>query len=216
MKSPFCKPNSRHKVALIGIEWDVMDLIESIPELEVVGFFDLNPQSELKGFLHLGNDDSWFEFRKKEPTVKIALALDFPNIRAHLFEHYGEESIITLISPHAYVSPRASIGHGSLIQRGVTVMPQAEIGTNCKINVNATVHHEAQIGNFCTLAPSSLVLGRVVIEDQVYVGAGAIIRQRCRIGKGATIGAGAVVVKDVPPGVTVVGVPAKTLQPKKN
>jgi acyl-[acyl carrier protein]--UDP-N-acetylglucosamine O-acyltransferase len=91
-------------------------------------------------------------------------------------------------------------------------MPHAKIGDACKINVNATIHHEAEVGNFCTLAPGCSVLGRVIIEDEVYVGAGAVIHQRCRIGRGSTIGAGAVVVKDVPSGVTVVGVPAKNIQ----
>jgi acetyltransferase-like isoleucine patch superfamily enzyme len=43
------------------------------------------------------------------------------------------------------------------------------------------------------------------------VGAGAVIRQGIQIGDGAVVGAGAVVVKDVPPGVTVVGVPARVL-----
>lgn len=80
--------------------------------------------------------------------------------------------------------------------------------TAVKSIVNATVHHEAEIGHFCTLAPGAQILGRVILEDRVYIDAGAIVRQRCRIGTGAIIGAGAVVVRDIPPGITVVGVPA--------
>lgn len=39
------------------------------------------------------------------------------------------------------------------------------------------------------------------------------VRQDIRIGENAIVGAGAVVVKDVPDGVVVVGVPARVLKP---
>ena len=51
----------------------------------------------------------------------------------------------------------------------------------------------------------------VVIEDDVWIGIGAILLKGVRIGRGARIGAGAVVTKDVPPGATVVGNPAKVV-----
>lgn len=195
-------------VAVVSVEWDVVDLIESIPELSMAGFFDPNPDLYVGEFNYFGSEDAWKKTQALIPGLKVVLALDFPSIRAHLFEFYGERSLLTLISPHAYVSHRSPIGVGSIIQRGVTVMPNVKIGNGCKLNINASVHHDVQIGHFSTLAPGSTLLGRVIVEDQVYVGAGAIIRQRCRIGRGATIGAGAVVVRDVPPGATVVGVPA--------
>ena len=44
-----------------------------------------------------------------------------------------------------------------------------------------------------------------------YIGSGAIIRQGLTIGAGAVVGMGAVVTKGVPPGVTVIGNPAKPL-----
>jgi serine O-acetyltransferase len=47
------------------------------------------------------------------------------------------------------------------------------------------------------------------IGNGVLIGAGAIILGNIRIGECARIGAGSVVVKDVPPRVTVVGVPAR-------
>lgn len=199
----------KEKVAIIGIEWDVVDLIESFSHLEISGFFDTNPDSHFGNFAFFGSDDSWQKVKTNNPSLKAILALDNPLLRARLFEHYGKKALVTLISPHSYISSRASVGEGSIVQRGVTIMPQAILGNGCKINVNATVHHEAKIGNFCTLAPGAQILGRVVLEDEVYIGAGAIIRQRCRIGKGSVVGAGAVVVRDIPPGITVVGVPAK-------
>lgn len=199
---------NKTKVAIVGIEWDVVDLIDSIPELEIAGFFDLVP-SELGGLTYLGPDTEWETIKKTDPSLKVVLALDDPDKRSELLEHYGSDSVISLPSPHAHISKRATIGIGSVIQRGAVIMPRAFLGDACKINVNATVHHEAQIGNFCTLAPGAQILGRVVLEEGVYVGAGAIIRQRCRIGSGSIIGAGAVVVHDVPPDVTVVGIPAK-------
>ena len=51
----------------------------------------------------------------------------------------------------------------------------------------------------------------VVIEDDVWIGIGAILLKGVRIGRGARIGAGAVVTKDVPPGATVAGNPAKIM-----
>ena len=195
-------------IAIVSLEWDVVDLIESLGVYAIVGFFEASSICATRDFRHLGGDEAWPKIRTDIPDLKIALAIDFPAARARLFAHYGAAAI-QIRSANAYVSPRADIGEGSIVQRGVTVMPHAEIGTACKLNVNCTVHHDARIGAFSTLAPGSQVLGNVTIEDRVYVGAGAVIRQRCRIGEGAVVGAGAVVVEDVPPGAVVVGVPAK-------
>ena len=51
--------------------------------------------------------------------------------------------------------------------------------------------------------------GRVNVGDHAFVGAGAVILPRLKIGAHAVIGAGAVVTRDVAPGSTVVGVPAR-------
>lgn len=196
-------------IAIVSLEWDVVDLIESIGAYRILGFFDASPECVTRDFRYLGTDDAWSRIRAEVPDLKIALAIDHPDARKRLFDHYGSAAIVGLQSPHAHVTGRASVGHGSIVQRGVTVMPHAQLEAGCKLNVNCTVHHEARIGAFTTLAPGSQILGNVTIGERVYVGAGAVIRQRCRIGDGAVIGAGAVVVADVPANATVVGVPAK-------
>lgn len=51
----------------------------------------------------------------------------------------------------------------------------------------------------------------VFIGDNVWIGGGAIILPGVNIGNGAMIGAGAVVTRDVQPGASVVGSPARTI-----
>ncbi|MDP1608995.1 MAG: hypothetical protein Q8L98_06755 [Chlamydiales bacterium] len=199
------------KLALVSLDWDAVDLIESLPQLDFIGIIDPSPDG-CCDIPYLGSDDSWEMLKQAQHDLKVILAVDPPSIKARLVKHYGQEALITIQSKDAYVSSRAKIGLGALIQRGVKIMPQVTIGPYCKINVQATIHHESSIGQCCTIAPGAQVLGNVIIEDFVYVGAGVVIKQKCKIGRGAVIGAGAVVVRDVPPHVTVAGVPAKELK----
>lgn len=202
------------KVALVGLEWDLVDLVESIETVKLAGLID-RPSPNLPSFIpYLGSDEDWGKISAEHPDLKTIITVDRFADRVRLAKIYGKSTEISLISPHAYISPHAKVGLGNVVQRGVKIMPQATVGHFCKINVNATVHHESKVGDFCTLAPGSQVLGRVILEEGVYVGAGAVIRQNCRIGKGAFIGAGAVVVKDIPSYQTVIGVPARELLKK--
>jgi acetyltransferase EpsM len=57
------------------------------------------------------------------------------------------------------------------------------------------------------IAPQATLSGAVEVGDGSWIGAGAVVKQCIKIGSNCMIGAGAVVVKDVPDGVTVVGIP---------
>jgi acetyltransferase-like isoleucine patch superfamily enzyme len=53
--------------------------------------------------------------------------------------------------------------------------------------------------------------GEVRIGEGALIGIGAVVLPRVTVGAWSTVGAGAVVTSDVPPGVTVAGVPARPL-----
>lgn len=100
-----------------------------------------------------------------------------------------------------------------------------KIGKFCKIQAGAFIPPGVTIGDYCFIGPHVCFtndkypalrdvdwqLLTTVVEDEVVIGAGAIILPGLTIGKGARIGAGAVVTKDVPPGETWVGNPAKKI-----
>ncbi|KJS28353.1 MAG: acetyltransferase [Desulfatitalea sp. BRH_c12] len=108
------------------------------------------------------------------------------------------------------------MGHGSILSPFVTITSNVHIGVFFHANIYSYVAHDCIIGDYVTFAPSVKCNGNVVIEDHVYIGTGAAIRQGkhgepLTIGCEAVIGMGAVVTKNVPPGITVVGNPARPL-----
>jgi sugar O-acyltransferase (sialic acid O-acetyltransferase NeuD family) len=208
-KSPLETIAVKTPIAIIPIEWDVIDLIESCHCYEISGFIDRNAIKNPGSFPVLGKDEDWREIQEKIPGIRVAVVIDPPARRETLFQHYGLEAIETLISPHAHISPYACVGLGSLIQRDAILMPHVTVGMGCNINIRAVLHHETHVADFCTIGPGASILGAVHIQRHAYIGAGAIIRQNIHIGEGAIIGAGAVVVKDVAAGQTVTGVPAR-------
>ena len=62
--------------------------------------------------------------------------------------------------------------------------------------------------------PGVVLGGRSRVGKRSFVGLGAVVVSERTVGDDAVVGAGAVVVRDVPPGVTVAGVPAKPLMPR--
>lgn len=102
------------------------------------------------------------------------------------------------------------LGKGINILSGVTIENGVTIKEGTMINLNTTITHDVTIGKYCELGVGVTLSGAVTVEDECFVGSGAIILPKVHISKGAKIGAGAVVTKDVEPGSTVVGIPAKT------
>ncbi len=137
-------------------------------------------------------------------------------IRRTLFERFVARGyrFASIISPAAFISPTAQLGHGCHIFAGAIVQPAAVIGANTIVNTGAQVDHDCVIGAHCHITPGAVVCGAVTLGDEVHVGAGAVIVHDVNVGARAMIGAGAVVVSDVAAGATVLGNPARPVRLK--
>ncbi|MCH2176678.1 MAG: acetyltransferase [Lentisphaeria bacterium] len=83
------------------------------------------------------------------------------------------------------------------------------IANHVLVNRCVTIGHHTNISSYVTVSPGANIAGCVSIGEGSYIGMGAVIIDGVNIGKNAIVGAGAVVTRDVPDGLTVVGVPAK-------
>jgi sugar O-acyltransferase (sialic acid O-acetyltransferase NeuD family) len=131
-----------------------------------------------------------------------------------VLESKGLVAFEPLIHPRAWVAETATLGMGTQILAMAAISEFASIGRHCIVNTGPVVDHECLLGDGVHIMPGATLAGCVIVEDYATIGSGAVILPRIRIGCGAMIGAGSVVTRDVGAGETVVGVPARLLQPK--
>jgi sugar O-acyltransferase (sialic acid O-acetyltransferase NeuD family) len=134
---------------------------------------------------------------------------------AELIESRGGR-FINLFHRTALVAPDAQLGLGIFAFMNSVISVGARVESFVTINVAALVGHDAVIGRGCTLNPGSKVNGNVRLGRGVTVGAQATIVPSREAGDFSTIAAGSAVIARVPPGVTVLGVPAKAVSPPRS
>ncbi len=154
----------------------------------------------------------------RDPAVRsrLEVALCYPGFHAILFyrlsnwlwrrdvklagrftSHLGR--FLTGIEIH----PGATIGRRFFIDHGMGVV----IGETAEIGNDVTLYHGVTLGG----TTWSKGKRHPTLGDHVVVGAGAKILGPVTVGDGAAVGSNAVVLRDVPPGHTVVGIPARVI-----
>jgi serine O-acetyltransferase len=104
------------------------------------------------------------------------------------------------------IHPGARLGRRLLIDHGMGVV----IGETAMVGDNVTLYQNVTLGGV-SLNPGKR---HPTIEDDVVIGAGAAVLGPFTVGRGARIGSNAVVLREVPPGATMVGVPARQVGPQ--
>ncbi len=106
------------------------------------------------------------------------------------------------------IHPAAKIGNRLVIDHAIGVV----IGETAEIADNVTLYHNVTLGGIAPAVESETqkdVKRHPTLLEGSIVGSGAQVLGPVTVGRNARVGANAVVVKDVPEGCTVVGIPAQ-------
>lgn len=233
-RGPIASPHTPHAPArpvplvVLGGGGHALVVAEAamLAELPIAGFLDDNPAAPLGAILidlphpfpappHLGRlddlstvgDRHWVlglgDLRHRRALLR---AVHAHGVRSHL-----AAMARSVIHPRAWISPSALIGPGVYIGPGAVVHSRARIAAHAIVNSGAIVEHDCAVGENAHIAPGVALGGSVHVGPDSLIGLGARVLPGVRIGGGCTIGAGSVVLRPVPDGITVAGVPAAAL-----
>ncbi len=201
-----------------GSAYDVLDIVYSInaesPTWEVAGFLDdaRPPGSRHLDLPILGTLKDATRFPDFSFINVIGSETSYRR-RAEIVHSTGlaADRFATLVHPKASVSPWARLGRGVYVSFGTSIGGGVVTGDHVSFSPACVIGHDSVLGDCALIAPGAVISGFVRVGRSCYIGAGAMIRQRLQIEDGALVGMGAVVLRDVAPGATVVGNPARLL-----
>lgn len=200
-------PVARQQLQRLGVQADLYFIDDSLEDSQTVnGHIAINYQT----------------FKNLDATDKhVLIAIANSQIREKIANQLSIDGIQlwTVQADNSVMMDNIEIGEGAALSPFVSITSNIKIGKCFHANLYSYVEHDCIIGDYVTFAPGVKCNGNIHIEDHAYIGTGAVIKQGTPdkplvIGKGAIVGMGAVVTKSVPPGVTVVGNPARILEKK--
>ena len=199
-----------------GMARELAWLAESCPEVGVlVAFLDDDAREHgrvVNGVTVMGLPEAARRF----PGARVVGGVGDPALRQRLVQRALDAGLVaaTLVHPRVERSRFVEIGEGTVVCAGSHISPNVVLGRHVQINRSCDVSHDVVMGDYATLAPGVKVSGRVRIGERAYIGTNASIingesDKPLVIGDDAVVGAAACVTRDVAPGSTVIGVPAK-------
>ncbi len=204
-----------------GFGREVLDVIEALNEehsptgrtvFDVVGVLDDGqPDPKLLEPYRVDHLGPVVTLSGLPAEVGYVIGIGSPVIRRQIDQQGDGRDCPVLIHPSATIGREVELGPGTIICSHVSITNHITLGRHVHVNLNSTIGHDVTLGDYVTLSPAVSISGNVHAEPGVFFGTGANVNPGLNVGVDAVVGTGAAVIRDVNPGVTVVGVPAKSL-----
>lgn len=192
----------------------VIDILQENNKFELVGYTSHPIATDNIFGVPCVGDDSILPTLQEKGVENFCIALGNNRMRKTLYDHMIRMGFapIDVISPHAHISPRVTLGKGIVVCHGAVINADALVGDNVIINTLAGIDHDCVIHSHSHIAPNVALAGCVEVEEGSFIGIGSSVLPNIKIGSWSTVGAGATVLNNIPASVTVAGVPAKIIK----
>ena len=181
--------------------WNVIGMLDDDPAAQTLNKTEVKIIGTIKDYEPKSSDH--FVMGVSDPYLKESLA-DIMIQKGVTFE--------TLIGPEADLGDDVSFGEGCIIFTPHVIDSGATFGNFVTV-MGSTVSFDAVVGDYSTLTGFANTT-TATIGKRVFVGSHAVILEGLNIGDDAYIGTGSIVLKDVPAGAKVFGVPARIVDQK--
>ena len=181
-----------------------IDVIEKENKYRILCIIDNN--SKKKKLFNYKIFSENFLLKKKNLLAFVAVGqIKNYRIRQKLFNKLLSLNfkIPFIISPLSYISPKASVGVGTIIMHGVIVNAGAQIGKNCIINTNSVIEHGVKIKDHTHISTGVIINGETVIGSKVFIGSGSVIANNIKINDYCIVGSGKTIKKDLQKNLTI-------------
>lgn len=119
--------------------------------------------------------------------------------------------LASIVSPHALTPQPYCHAVGALILGNCSVSANVSFGRHVLVQGHACVGHDVTLGDGATISSHVFLGGGAVIGKGATLHPHSTVLPDVHVGENAIVGAGAVVTRDVEPGITVFGNPARML-----
>jgi sugar O-acyltransferase (sialic acid O-acetyltransferase NeuD family) len=209
-------------IAIVGasgfareVAWLIRDINEEAQVWNLIGHIDATftgTRGHIGESMIIGDDAMLMSYPR---DLAVAIGIGDPKTLLRLRDSLARNNRLlfpNLMHPSVLCDwPRVKFGRGNIVCAGNILTTDIVIGSFNVLNLACTYGHDVHVGDCCVINPGCNVSGGVRVGDGCLLGTGSKVLQNVTIGPGATVGGGALVNRDVPPGVTAVGVPARPL-----
>lgn len=184
-----------HSDSAHGREWMVRGFLDGRADL-----------LQVEGLPIVGDPMTW---RYEAPQI-IVCALGDPRQRRKYTQPLLEQGAdFMCLMPDLFRSDRVAMGRGCLFEHHVSLGPDTLLGDFVIMLAKSIVGYDVKIGSYTTVGSFVFIGGGAEIGEDVVIHPHATILPGVKVGAGAVVGAGSVVIRNVQPGTTVFGNPAK-------
>lgn len=151
----------------------VIDAALTNKNLKILGFLDDGDIDNILGIKKLGNISEIQKFK----NFKFHIALGNNEVREKLGEKIGEEKLVTIVHPKAYLSQDIILGNGCYIGANVVINSKTILENLVIVNTGSIIEHDCILRKSSHISYGALIGSSTKIKEKVYVEMGKIIKR---------------------------------------